>query len=200
MWVDVGRLHANTVPLYIKDLSMHRFWYARRILEAIPIDTEGPLYNCRMGLFLLFIPSIMAFGLCSVCVLNGSSHPGKQYRRVVEIRAGILNKEHGQRFYIPFTPRLPGYLTMSRDIFQRRQWQPTPVLLPGKSHGQRSLVGCSPWGREESDKTERLPFTFHFLALEKEMATHSSILAWRIPGTGEPGGLLSVGWHRVGHD
>ena len=42
-------------------------------------------------------------------------------------------------------------------------------------------------------------FTFHFLALEKEMATHSSILAWRIPGTEEPGGLLSMGSHRVGH-
>ena len=45
-----------------------------------------------------------------------------------------------------------------------------------------------------------LPFTFHFHALEKEMATHSSVLAWRIPGTGEPGGLPSMGLHRVGHD
>ena len=44
------------------------------------------------------------------------------------------------------------------------------------------------------------PFTFHFHVLEKEMATHSSVLAWRIPGTAEPGGLLSVGLHRVGHD
>ena len=43
-------------------------------------------------------------------------------------------------------------------------------------------------------------FTFHFHALEKEMATHSSVLAWRIPGTGEPGGLPSMGSHRVGHD
>ena len=42
-------------------------------------------------------------------------------------------------------------------------------------------------------------FTFHFHALEKEMATHSSVLAWRIPGTGEPGGLPSMGSHRVGH-
>ena len=41
--------------------------------------------------------------------------------------------------------------------------------------------------------------TFHFHALEKEMATHSSVLAWRIPGTGEPGGLLSMGSHRVRH-
>ena len=43
---------------------------------------------------------------------------------------------------------------------RRRQWHPSPVLLPGKSHGWRSLVGCSPWGREESDTTERLPFHF----------------------------------------
>ena len=42
----------------------------------------------------------------------------------------------------------------------RRQWHPTPVLLPGKSHGRRSLVGCSPWGREESDTTEQLHFHF----------------------------------------
>ena len=43
-------------------------------------------------------------------------------------------------------------------------------------------------------------FTFHFHALEREMATHSSVLAWRIPGMGEPGGLPSMGSHRVGHD
>ena len=48
------------------------------------------------------------------------------------------------------------YLAVGR----RRQWHPTPVLLPGKSHGQRSLVGCSPWGREELDMTERLHFLF----------------------------------------
>ena len=49
-------------------------------------------------------------------------------------------------------------------------------------------MGCSPWGREELDTTERLHFQFSLHALEKEMATHSSVLAWRIPGTGEPGG------------
>ena len=68
----------------------------------------------------------------------------------------------------------------------RRQWHPTPVLLPGKSHGWRSLVGYSPWGPEELDMTERL----HFHALEKEMATHSSILAWRITG-------IAVWWAAV---
>ena len=60
----------------------------------------------------------------------------------------------------------------------------TPVLLPGKSHGWRSLVGYSPWGLEESNITERL----HFHAWEKEMATHSSVLAWRVPGMEKPVG------------
>ena len=49
-------------------------------------------------------------------------------------------------------------------------------------------------------RLSHFPFTFHFHALEKETATHSSVLAWRIPGTGEPGGLPSMGSHRVGHD
>ena len=80
----------------------------------------------------------------------------------------------------------------------RRQWHPTPVLLSGKSHGRRSLVGCSPWGCYESDTTER--FHFHFHALEKQMATHSSVLSWRIPETGESVGLPSVGLHGVRHD
>ena len=89
-------------------------------------------------------------------------------------------------------------VVMSEHLKEVRvlQWHPTPVLLPGKSHGQRSLVGCSPWGRSELDTTEWL----HFHALEKEMATHSSVLAWRIPGTAEPAGLPSMGSHRVGHD
>ena len=51
-------------------------------------------------------------------------------------------------------------LNVYYGISQRRHWHPTPVLLPGKSHGQRSLVGCSSWGREESDMTERLHFNF----------------------------------------
>jgi len=50
--------------------------------------------------------------------------------------------------------------TLNNACYWRRQWYPTPVLLPGKSHGWRSLVGCSPWGRYESDTTERLHFHF----------------------------------------
>ena len=52
------------------------------------------------------------------------------------------------------------YLAGLSCIMWRRHWRPTPVLLPGKSHGRRSLVGCSPWGREESNATEPLPFHF----------------------------------------
>ena len=80
---------------------------------------------------------------------------------------------------------------------QRRQWQPTPVLLPVDGGAWwAAVLGVSKswtWLRD-------FTFTFHFHALEKEMATHSSVLAWRIPGTGEPGGLPSMGSHRVGHD
>ena len=66
-------------------------------------------------------------------------------------------------------------------------------------------MGRSPWDRKESDTIEcpslsLFTFIFHFHALEKEKATHSSVLAWRIPGTGEPRGLLSMGLHRVRHD
>ena len=62
--------------------------------------------------------------------------------------------------------------------------------------GRLAVHGVSKSRTRLSDFT----LTFHFHALEKEMATHSSVLAWRIPGTGEPGGQPSMGSHRVGHD
>ena len=72
------------------------------------------------------------------------------------------------RIYIHFLDTNPLSVMLVANIFflvsslsfRRRRWHPTPVLLPGKSHGWRSLVGCSPWGREESDTTERLHFHF----------------------------------------
>ena len=117
-------------------------------------------------------------------------------------------------------------------ILWRRKWQPTPVFLPGKSHGQTSLEGYSPWGRKESNMTEHA-HTHTFLMpiiiwwdfprgslvknlpamlemwvwslgredpLEEELATHSSILAWKIPRTEEPGRLHSIGSQKVRHD
>ena len=61
---------------------------------------------------------------------------------------------------------------------------------PGRFHGVT----------KNQTRLSNYTLTFHFHALEKEMATHSSVLAWRIPGTGEPGGLPSMGTHRVGHN
>ena len=120
-------------------------------------------------------------------LLQGSSWP-RDWSCVSCIRGRFLT--HG--------PTGDTWYVASSSYSRRRQWHPTPVFLPGKSHGRRSLVGYSPWGRWGSDMTERLHF--HFPALEKAMATHSSVLAWRIPGTVEPGGLPSMGSHRVGHD
>ena len=112
-----------------------------------------------------------------------------------------------------------------RKIPWRRKWQPTPVFFPGKSHGQRSLVGCSPHGVVKS-QTQLSEHTFtrkahysvfssflihcpklvrnHFGLPEsisqKIMAPHTSTLAWKIPWTEEPGMLQSTGSLRVGHD
>ena len=85
-------------------------------------------------------------------------------------------------------------------LFRRRQWHPTPVFLHGKSHGWRSLVDTVHGVARSWTQLSDFPFTFHFHALEKEMATRSSVFAWRILGTEEPGGLPSMGSHRVGHD
>ena len=86
------------------------------------------------------------------------------------------------------------------DLLKQYSVSFTAVLLPGKSHGQRSLVGCSLWGAKGRTRLSDFTFTFCFHALEKEMAAHSCVLAWRIPGTGEPGGLPSMGSHRIRHD
>ena len=74
-----------------------------------------------------------------------------------------------------------------------RQWHPTPVLCP-----ENPMDGGAWWAAvhgvtKSQTRLSDFTFTFHFHALEKEMATHSSVLAWRIPGTGEPGGLPSMG-------
>ena len=77
-------------------------------------------------------------------------------------------------------------VTHSSTLAWKIPWAEEPGGL--QSMGSRRV-------RHDSDFT----FTFHFYALEKEMATHSSVLAWRMPGTTEPGGLPSKGSHRVGH-
>ena len=73
------------------------------------------------------------------------------------LRAEGSKNQHWRNLYAAGAPSL--FVSLQ---FGRRQWYPTPVLLPGKSHGWRSLVGYSPWGCKESDTTERLHFT-HFI-------------------------------------
>ena len=82
----------------------------------------------------------------------------------------------------------------------RRQLRPTPVLLPGKFHGRRSLVGCSPWGPEESDTTERLHFHFSLSRIGEGNGNPLQCSCLENPRAGEPGGLPSMGSHRVGHN
>ena len=85
----------------------------------------------------------------------------------------------------------------------RRQWHPTTVLLPGKSHGGRSVGGCSPWGRWESDTTERLHFHFSlftFMHWRTKWQATPVFLTGESQGQRSLGGLLSMGSHRVGHD
>ena len=79
-------------------------------------------------------------------------------------------------------------------MWWRRQWQPTPVLLPGKSHGQRSLVGCSPWGRLESDMTELLHFHFSLSCIGEGNGNPTAVF---LPGESQGWGRL-VGCHLWG--
>ena len=91
-------------------------------------------------------------------------------------------------------------LSLFTFMHWRRKWQPTPVFLPGESRGRGAWWAAVCGVAQSWTRLSDFTFTFHFHALEKEMATHSSVLAWRVPGTGEPGGLPSMGSHRVGHD
>ena len=91
-------------------------------------------------------------------------------------------------------------LTSTSAIWRRRQWNPTPVLLPGKSHGWRSLEGCSPWDRWGSDTTEQLHFHFSLSCIGEGNGNPLQCSCLENPRDGEPGGLPSMGSHRVGHD
>ena len=85
-------------------------------------------------------------------------------------------------------------------VMQRRQWHPTPVLLPGKSHGRRSLVGCSPWGRLESDTTERLHFHFSLSFTGEGNGNPLRCSCLENPRDRGAWWAAAMGSHRVGHD
>ena len=92
------------------------------------------------------------------------------------------------------------HLCLVRHFTRRRRWHPTPLLLLENPMDGGAWCAAVHEVARSRTRLNDFTFTFHFHALEKEMATHSSVLAWRIPGTGEPGGLPSVQSHRVRHD
>ena len=91
-------------------------------------------------------------------------------------------------------------LNGSMKTYRRRQWHPTPVLLPGKSHGRRSLVSFGPLGHTESDMTEQLHFHFSLSCIGGGNGNPLQCSCLENPRDGGAGGLLSLGSHRVAHN
>ena len=132
-------------------------------------------------------------------------------RKIVfsDITAGQLKEIHFDTLLRDFVCFPPNHMLLEWDVYikfhSRNKY--------GEGNGNPLQYSCleNPMGggawwaavhgvAESWTRLSDFTFTFHFHALEKEMATHSSVLAWRIPGMGEPGGLPSMGLHRVGHD
>ena len=88
---------------------------------------------------------------------------------------------------------------MYLELESEKQWHLTPELLPGKSHGPRSLVGCSPWGRSELDMTERLHFHFSLSCIVERNGNALQCSCLENPRDGGAWWLPSMGSHRVGH-
>ena len=178
------------MPLWLSPSGAHRARCPSRPHRAISRSGQAP--GSRRSLVLMFSWPGAHVSPC------GKDHLG--------VRApGLSSLKVSWRPVLP--QHCPRKQTASWAFFmgpnaasQRRQWHPTPVLLPGKSHGWRSLEAAVHGVTKSRTRLSDFTFTFHFHALEKEMAPHSSVLAWRIPGTGEPGGLPSMGSHRVGHN
>ena len=149
------------------------------LCHMVYVSALSQTYMCSVVFLLLFFLSLL------------SSHT------VFSVRASHLG--------FPTCTSLVGFfsltfMTFSRTWGWRRQWHPTPVLLPGKSHGRRSLVGCSPWDCEESDTTERLLFHFSLSCIGEGNGNPLQCSRLENPRDREPGGLPSLGSHRVGHD
>ena len=145
------------------------------------------------------------------CSLPGSSVPGIFQARVPEWGAIAFSESVTNSTYFdaqivpnldngsPFKLASVSFLTLSH--LHSGEGDGTPLQY---SCLENPMDGGTWWAvvhgvAKSQTRLSDFPFTFHFHALEKEMATHSSVLAWRIPGTGEPGGLPSMGSHRVGH-
>ena len=123
-------------------------------------------------------------------------------RHFISLSLSSVSYLHRHPFHVAV--RSQGKFGRAQGNNLEKDMAPTPVLSPGKSHGRRGLVGCSPWGREESDTTERLHFIFHFhFSLSCIGAGNGNPLQCSCLENPRDRGawwLLSMGSHRVGHD
>ena len=111
----------------------------------------------------------------------------------------IYMSNKSNKLQILFTDLTFAFYSYSQCLW-RRQWQPTPLLLPGESHGQKSLVGYSPWGCKESDTTKRLHFHFSLSCTGAGNGNPLQYYSLVNPMDGEAWWAAVLGSHRVGHD
>ena len=131
------------------------------------------------------------------------SNPGLLHCR--QMLYQLSRKGSPDREDLCLTPMQKNYICLQfkyvipKTIFWRRQWHPTPVLLPGKPHGRRSLVGCSPWGHEESDTTEATSLSlFPFMHWRRKWQPTPVFLLGESQGQGSLVGCLL--WGRIESD
>ena len=162
------------------------------ILENVPCALEKKAYSSAFGWNVLkismrSISSTVSFKTC-VCLLIFCFSD-------LSIGVSGILKSPTIVVLLSISP----FMSVSVCLW-RRQWHPTPVLLPGTPMNRGAWWAAVHEVAKSQTQLSDFTLTFHFHALEKKMATHSSVLAWRIPGMGEPGGLPSIGSNRVRHD
>ena len=161
------------------------------------VKEKFPLSLCPHIVFILFLPEYFYLSFKTQLSFNLSTIAISEENAVCDPSLCLMGHCANLKYFI-FISTIVFYFSSSA-LPLKRQWHPTPVLLPGKSHGGAWWATVHEVAKSWTQLSD-FTFTFHFHALEKEMATHSNVLAWRIPGTWGPGGLPSMGSHRVGHD
>ena len=145
--------------------------------------------NTRLFFFFFFVETLRSFRSKDACMRDGSSDVA------LSPLIAFVGDLHAKS--------LQSYLTLCSPIdciLRRRQWHPLQYSCLENPMDRGAWWAAVHGVADGQIRLSDFTFTFHFPALEKEMATHSSVLAWRIPGTGEPGGLPSMRSHRVRHD